>query len=226
MGSQQLDYHVDVVLVIDATASMTPIVDAVRGAALGFHARLDAVLAGQTKHVDVLRVRAVVFRDLRDNGDDALAASPFFTLPDEQPAFAAWVGGITLMGNTTLAESGLAGLSVAIHSPWTSKGDKRRHVIVLWSDDEPHAPEAEAGLAPAAFRSQVADNFDALTDLWESGQRVGSSSKRLVLFTPETGLWPVIAESWDQVIHRPSEAGAGLSDYEMDEILMTIAASI
>lgn len=222
----QLRYHVDVVLVIDATASMTPILGTVKGSALMFHDRMGAALADSGKHVDALRLRVVLFRDLRDNGSLSLAASGFFALPQQSAEFSGWVSGIVPIANTTDEESGLAGLSVALHSPWTNDGDRRRHVVVLWTDNPPHLPEHEFAYVPPASTAEVAPSFDGLTDMWESSQFVPLSSRRLVLFAPEMGLWPTIAAMWSNVVHYPSRAGLGLSDHTFGEILSAIVNSI
>jgi hypothetical protein len=226
MTNQNFSYHVDLALVIDGTASMTPVIDQVKAAALQFESRLQKVLHDHGKRVDRIRVRVIVFRDLFDNGNESLVASDFFVLPDEASALAQWVGRIRVLGNTTDTESGLAGLAVAINSKWTSDGDRRRHVIVLWTDSDPHLPEAEDGRAPAAFRSQVARSFDHLTDMWGSSQLVSTSSRRLVLFAPEIGKWPEIGDNWDNVVLYPSQAGAGLEEFDFNEILQMISNSI
>lgn len=224
--ANQFEYHVDLVFVIDATASMTPVLEHVKAAALGFHSRLAGVLEQSGKHVDKLRIRVVTFRDLPDNRDQALGTSPFFTLPAQEAPFASYIQAIELAGNTTFPESGLAGLAVAMHSPWTKEGAKRRHVVVLWTDDEPHPPENEVAFIPTEFRGEVCESLDELTDVWESAQYAALSSRRLVLFAPEKGLWSVINQSWDNVIMYPSQAGSGVSEYDLAQIVSAIANSI
>ena len=224
--NQQFSYYCDLVLVIDGTNSMTPVIDEVKSVASGFHQRMTTALAELGKTVDGLRVRVVVFRDLFDNGDRSIEASGFFELPAEQPDFARWVNSINVLGNTTDTESGLAGLAVAINSTWTNAGSRRRHLTVLWTDADAHLPEAEAGRAPAAFASQVAQSFDDLTDMWSASQRMSTQAKRLVLFAPEGGVWSTINEYWGNVVYMPSQAGVGLSDYEMNNIMAIIARSV
>ena len=79
--NQQFSYYCDLVLVIDGTNSMTPVIDEVKSVASGFHQRMTTALAELGKTVDGLRVRVVVFRDLFDNGDRSIEASGFFELP-------------------------------------------------------------------------------------------------------------------------------------------------
>ena len=224
--SEQFSYYCDLALVIDGTNSMTPVIGQVKSAAAGFHERMTVALADHGKRIDGLRVRVIVFRDLFDNGDRSIEATDFFELPGAQPEFARWVDSIKVLGNTTDTESGLAGLAVAINSPWTNAGSRRRHLTVLWTDAEAHLPESEAGRAPSGFASQVAASFDDLTDLWSSSQRMSSQAKRLVLFAPADGVWSTITEHWENVVHMPSQAGVGLKDYEWNDIMSIIAQSV
>ncbi len=53
-----------------------------------------------------------------------------------------------------------------------------------------------------------------------------NSAKRLVLFAPDTRPWSDISEEWNLVMHFPSTAGQGLKEFEMDEIINTIANSL
>jgi hypothetical protein len=223
---QGLDYHVDLVFVIDTTNSMTPVLERVKSAALGFHALLTDRLERAAKHVDRLRIRVVSFRDLPYHRDHGLAASPFFELPRDEPAFSSYVNGLELMGNDTLPESALAGLSVAIRSDWTKAGSKRRHVIVVWTDDAAHLPEHEVSFVPAAFRDDVASSLDELTDAWEAVQDPNAGNRRLVVFAPEKGIWPELTEQWTNVVYFPSQAGDGLKEVDMDAILDALVSSV
>jgi len=222
----QFQYHVDIVVVMDATASMTPVLDAVKSAALGFHERLSASLEAKGKWVDQLRIRVIAFRDLAYNGSHSLEASPFFLLPQEESEFAEWIRAVRLVGNHTHTESALAGLSVGLHSPWTSLGDRRRHVVVLWTDEDAHLPEVESAHVPPLFADQVVGSFDDLTDLWHSSQTTSASSRRLVLFAPDKGVWPQVEESWDNVVWFPSQAGMGMADYDWSTVMDSIANSV
>jgi hypothetical protein len=77
-------------------------------------------------------------------------------------------------------------VALAIDSPWTTTGDRRRQVIVVWTD-QPAQP-LDASVLPADLSSRVPADFSALTDVWEDEQGpMGSSSKRLIL-SRRTGL--------------------------------------
>jgi hypothetical protein len=222
-----MTYTVDIVMVIDATGSMTPIIEAVKSSALSFYEDLAKAMEVKHKTIDSLRVRVVVFRDFyADSVSDALATSEFFTLPEQAGDFASYVKGISAHGGGDLPESGLEGLATAMMSDWARVGSKRRQVIVLWTDAGAHPLEKRAGSKPVGYPEDMPRDLDDLTDLWESGTHLEENAKRLILYAPEAAGWTDIAPSWDNTIHFPSNGGTGLADLEYDEILHTIANSI
>jgi hypothetical protein len=220
-----LSYAVDIVFCIDVTGSMTPILDAVKANALGFYGDVQNNLVNKGKNVDELRVRVVAFRDFTADGDAAMQESPFFALPADQEDFSAFVNGLVPEGGGDAPESGLEAVSLAMASPWTTRGDRRRQVIVVWTD-QPAQPLTPAAL-PEAYRSRVPADFSALTDMWEDAQGpLGSSSKRLILFAPDGPGWSDISAVWENVVHHPSQAGGGLSDVDYGTIIDSIGNSV
>ena len=157
-------YNVDICMCIDATGSMGPLLDLVKSNALSFYDDLKARMAEKDKHVDELRVRVIAFRDYLADGMEAMLASPFFSLPEQSAEFEALVRGIQPRGGGDDPEDSLEALGYAIKSKWTQGGDKRRHVIVLWTDDVPH--ELGFGRAAPNYPTKMAKNFDELTEWW------------------------------------------------------------
>ena len=220
-----LSYAVDIVFAIDVTGSMTPILDAVKANALGFYDDVQTNLTAKGKNVSQLRVRVVAFRDFVADGDAALDESPFFTLPSERNAFSEFVNGLIAQGGGDVPESGLEAVALAINSPWTTTGDRRRQVIVVWTD-QPAQP-LEPAVLPPDLASRVPADFSALTDAWEDEQGLmGSSSKRLILFAPDGPGWSDISAVWENVVHNPSQAGGGLSEVDYGTIIDSIGNSV
>jgi hypothetical protein len=220
-----LSYAVDIVFCIDVTGSMTPIIDAVKANALRFYDDVQTNLTAKGKIVDELRVRVVAFRDVVADGEAAMAESPFFALPAEQAAFSDFVGGLRAEGGGDEPESGLEAVSLAINSEWTTRGDRRRQVIVVWTDQPAHP--LDPTVVPAEEQARVPGDFSALTDLWEDAQGpLGSSSKRLILFAPDGPGWSDISAVWENVVHHPSQAGGGLSDVDYGTIVDSIGNSV
>ena len=220
-----LAYAVDIVFCIDVTGSMTPILDTVKSNALRFYDDVQKNLTQKGKNVDQLRVRVVAFRDFAADGPAAMQESPFYLLPQDQGQFSDFVNRLIAQGGGDAPESGLEAVSLAINSSWTASGDRRRQVIVVWTD----APTQPLGSAPVPsdLEGRVPASFSDLTDVWENEQGVmGSSSKRLILFAPDGPGWSDISGVWENVVHHPSQAGAGLSDVDYGTIVESIGNSV
>jgi hypothetical protein len=204
---------------------MTPILDAVKANALRFYDDVQNNLTAKGKNVDELRVRVVAFRDFAADGEAAMDESPFYHLPDERSAFSDFVNGLIAEGGGDAPESGLEAVALAMNSPWTTRGDRRRQVIVVWTD-QPANP-LDPSIVPAELRTRVPGDFSALTDLWEDTQGpLGASSKRLILFAPDGPGWSDISAVWENVVHHPSQAGGGLSDVDYGTIIDSIGNSV
>ena len=220
-----LSYAVDIVFCVDVTGSMTPILDQVKANALRFYSDVQSNLTAKGKAIDELRVRVVAFRDIVADGEAALQESPFFELPAEETGFSGFVNGLVAEGGGDAPESGLEAVALAITSPWTTRGDRRRQVIVVWTDQPAHSLNASA--LPPTLAGRVPADFSALTDLWEDPQGpLGSSSKRLILFAPDGPGWSDISGVWENVVHHPSQAGGGLSDIDYGTIIDSIGNSV
>ena len=220
-----LSYAVDIVFCVDVTGSMTPILDQVKANALRFYGDVQSNLTAKGKAIDELRVRVVAFRDIVADGEAALQESPFFELPAEETGFSGFVNGLVAEGGGDAPESGLEAVALAMTSPWTTRGDRRRQVIVVWTDQPAHSLDASA--VPPAFAGRVPADFSALTDVWEDPQGpLGSSSKRLIVFAPDGPGWSDISGVWENVVHHPSQAGSGLSDIDYGTIIDSIGNSV
>jgi len=226
-GGQGFTYSVDLALVIDATGSMSPIIDRVKSHATSFHNDLERRMVELGKHIDKLRVRAIAFRDFyADSAADSLVVSGFFALPDEEGAFSSFVNGIRATGGGDEPETGMEAIAEAIRSPWATEGAKQRHVIVVWTDASAHPLEKQAGKKPGGYPADMPANFDDLTDMWEGQTYMNRASKRLLMYTPDAYPWTDMANSWENCLHFTSKAGAGLADADYNEILDQIARSV
>jgi hypothetical protein len=224
-AARGLSYAVDIVFCIDVTGSMDPIIDAVKANALRFYDDVQTNLTEKGKNVDELRVRVVAFRDFAADGEAAMEESPFYRLPDERSAFSDFVNGLIAEGGGDAPESGLEAVALAMNSPWTTRGDRRRQVVVVWTD-QPANP-LDPSVVPGELRARTPADFSALTDLWEDAQGpLGASSKRLILFAPDGPGWSDISAVWENVVHHPSQAGGGLSDVDYGTIIDSIGNSV
>lgn len=227
MGSNySIKYNIDIVMVIDATGSMDSLIDTVKNNALTFYDDLAAGMARKSKHVDRVRVRVIAFRDYLADREPMLA-SDFFELPQDTHEFEELLKNIQADGGGDDEEDGLEALAYAMKSKWNNEGDKLRHIIIVWSDDGTH--RLGFGASSPNYPRKMARDFDELTEWWGDGAQQGimnRSAKRLLIYAPDKKYWSTISDSWDQVIHFPSEAGKGLRSLEYAEILDAITNSI
>lgn len=225
--SQGLKYNVDIVMCIDCTGSMGGLLDTVKANALKFYPDLKARCEKKEKEISALRIRVIGFRDLGYDKDKALVDSGFMPIPEEEEKFKGLVNSFVAAGGGPEPESGLEALAMAINSDWTREGDKRRHVIVVWTDASTHTL-GETGKDNPLYPSEVPGNFDELTDWWEDEQsgKMNRSAKRLVLFAPDASSWTEIGLNWTNTIHHPAKAGVGLADVDYETILEMIANTI
>ena len=104
---------------------------------------------------------------------------------------------------------------------------KKRHVIVVWSDDATH--DLGYGMAEPNYPNGMPKNLAELTAWWGDVQNPGymdANAKRLLLFTPDYPYWSDIAKNWDNVLHFPSEAGQGLAEIDYRVIIDAISNTI
>lgn len=237
MNELYLNYNVDIVFCIDCTESMDNVLNIIKDRALSFHGDLLNRMYKKQKMVDSLRVRVVAFRDYKafdeerrkgHKGNEPMLVTDFFTLPTDAEKLKLSVQSLQPVGGGDVPEDGLEALAYAIRSDWDTVQDaKHRHIIVLWTDAEPH----ELGYGKGTYRypKGMAKSIGELTEWWGNALNGGycnQDAKRLVLFAPSSGDWNFISEQWDQVIHYPSKAGDGLGDLDYETILSCISQSI
>lgn len=226
MAGQGLKYNVDIVMCIDCTGSMSGILDTVKANALKFYPDLCKKCDEKGKEISELRIKVITYRDFTCDGDEAIAATEFFNIPDNEEDFKGFVSHLVPKGGGPEPESGLEALAMAINSEWTTGGDKRRHVIVVWSDASTH-PLGD-GNDNSIYPSGMPSSFDTLTDWWEDeqGGKMNKAAKRLIIFAPDSSAWTEIGTNWSNTIHYPAKAGAGLSDVDYETIISSIVNSI
>ena len=222
-----LTYSVDLVLCIDATGSMTGLIDTVKEKALNFNTDLRSAMEAKGKAIDTLRVRVVAFRDFTDGEAPPLEESDFFVLGEEAEEFASFLQGVEARGGGDEPESGLEALAVAMRSSWQTVGDKKRHVIALWTDATPHELGAPLGGGLPQPPADLPRTFDELTDMWEGQAGVmNQQAKRLIVYAPDAPGWNEIGNHWTQSLQYVSRAGEGLNEIDYNAILSTIAESV
>lgn len=233
MSSTEFElYQVDLVICLDVTASMGPVLESTKRDALGLGDRLERVANAVGKSVADIRVKVVPFRDLDFEGGEAIWASPWFELPRQSADFSAFVNSLSAKGGGGLPESGLEAFWYAMNSSWRESGLKRRSIIVMLTD----APAHPLGETKYEIEQQA---FPTPKDLHELELRWGLigleaesvfgvknfGGRRLVLLTPDAFPWADVA-NFQRTVWVPTQAGVGLSELEWDEICKRIVASV
>jgi hypothetical protein len=228
--SGNLKYAVDIVLCIDTTGSMGPTLDYVKRSALTFHEQLTAVMRDKGRSISQLRLKVIAFRDFGDYADDAIQQTGFLLIPAQVREFERFVSGLEPDGGGDEPESGLEALALAVGSDWEKGLDRRRHVIVMFTDAPAHPLGSPTQISAHTYPPSVPHSMDELFRQWGFAQSQGAlmenSAKRLLLFAPEEQPWMDIADDWNNTLFFPSQAGLGLEEWEMDEIINTIAHSL
>jgi len=223
---QGLKYTVDIVMCIDCTGSMAGIMDTVKANALKFYPDLKSALEAKDRHVDTLRLKVIAFRDYYADGDDALSESAFFNLPDEQSEFQSFVSGLAPRGGGDEPENGLEALALAMRSDWNKSGDRRREIIVMYTDASAHQLEYVES-KPSNYPSDIPKNFNELSDWWDGQEAyVSPTAQRLIIYAPDCHPWADISNEWENTIHYPSQAGTGLKELDYETILSAIVKSV
>ena len=224
-----MDYKVDIVMCIDVTGSMQDCIDTVKNRALQFWPDLQDALKAASKNVSDVRVKVIGFRDFEADGSSSLQESRYFNLSDQGSSdpeeYKQFVSNLVADGGGDEPENSLEALSLAIQSDWVQTGDKRRHVIVMFTDASAHKLE-DANRSNPYYPANMPASLEELTDIWltpASGQtskiKLKQPAKRLVVFAPQMYPWPEIYESWNQVVYNPSKAGEGLDDVSWEHII-------
>ena len=226
-SNYKFNYNVDMAFCIDVTGSMDKIIEIVQNNALNFYQDVKTFMEQKGKHIDTLRVRIIAFRDYLEDGADAMLVTNFFTLPQDADNLKKCVSSLVAKGGGDNPEDGLEALAYAIKSKWNTDSGKKRHVIVLWTDDDAH--ELGFGQRSPFYPKGMASNIRELTAWWGDEEEPGymdQQAKRLVLFAPDTPGWTQISDNWDKVLHYPSDVGDGLKDADYSQIISIISNTI
>lgn len=227
MAGQSLSYNVDIVMCIDCTGSMGPLLNVVKGNALKFYPDVKAACEEKNKQIDQLRIRVIGFRDSNCDKEKSFEDSGFLNIPEQEAEFKSFVNNLVDDGGGDEPECGLEAIAMALNSEWTKGGDKRRHIVVAWSDAPTH-PLEEPSTKTAYYPQGMPANFDELTDWWEDAQmgKMEKTAKRCIIFAPDAASWTDMGLNWTNTIQHSSKGGEGLSDVDYETIIASIVNSI
>ena len=224
--NQQFVYNVDIVMCIDVTGSMGPIINKVKEAALTLPAALLAALGDVGKHVDAVRFKVIAFGDYAYD-ENPMAESEFFTA-DQASEFEAYVNNLNPNGGGDIPENALEALALAFKSDWCKSGTKRRHVTLLFTD-APALPLGERADCPN-YTPGMPTSLTELVDWYDGvdqtvGLKLEQKAKRLVLFAPHAEPWDDLS-GIDAVIHTPIKLSEGGAEIDISQVIALLVNSI
>ena len=192
------NYHVDIVMCIDNTGSMSELIDLVKNNALKFHSDLKAACAKKRKKIEEIRLKVLSFGDLDEK---PIKESEFLLIPSQSGEFRRFVDGINAWGGDDSPEDALETIAMAIKTGWSSGVTRRRHIVIMYTD----APAHDLGYRKYS-RYYPADpmpkDFEELTEWWN---RLDAKASRFILFAPDEDYWSRINAEWPNVFLKPLE---------------------
>lgn len=227
MNGQGGEYCVDIVMCIDATGSMAPIIEEVKNNAMSFYQKFIDAMEENDKEVSELRIKVIVFRDYMCDSEP-MVESEFFVLPDQNKAFRNFVEGIEALGGGDGPENALEAIALAIKSKWTTSAAKRRHVILVFTD-APALPLGERADCPN-YPKDMPKNLAELGSWWEGTSQELSTTYnrkagRLVAFVPNAEPWTEL-QAWNRYWPAFSPAGTGLADVDIETAIALLVGSV
>lgn len=218
--------NIDVVFCIDGTGSMSPCIESVKSNARRFHLEFIKAMTDLGSEIDSMRVKVIVFRDYKDDGNNAMNISPFYELPGDDAEFAEFLAGVSAGGGGDADENGLEALYFAMKSDFTT-GAKDRQVIALFTDA--NALKLGERKGESNYPSDMVD-MKGLGDLWgcvtqDSSVKLREKNKRLVIFAPAGTVYEELKKTFNRSVFEPVSMEKGLGDVDFKEIIKIIAAS-
>ena len=217
-------YCIDMVLCIDISKNMEPLMRTVKEQAVILPNELARWLAAKGKTITQFRVKILVFRNDAVNEESAVQMTDFFNYLTRQNEFSHLVNTIEVDGGGDKSERGLEALAYAMASDWVrpTGATMYRQIIALWSNSAPEKLGFSNSFARRTLR--IPSTFEELTAWWGDDPssptaKMNYAAKRLLLFTPDEKRWNTINESWDNVIPVRSAAGQGLREQDFQEII-------
>ena len=216
---------IDIVFCIDGTGSMSPCIDSVKNNARRFYNDFASAMTDLGSEVDLMRVKVIVFRDYKSDGQNAMLESPFYELPDDDVEFAKYLEDISATGGCNEDANGLEALYFAMKSDF-SIGLNDRQVIVLFADTTA-IPLGVRSVYSYYSKEMVDDN--GLLETWMCVQgrptKLRERNKRLVLFAPANTVYADIKRKFNRSVIEEVEMHKGLDGIAFRDIIKIIAAS-
>lgn len=240
-GALQID--VDIVMVIDCTGSMGPLLKKVKKTALSFYKQVRDALGAKSRRVRRMRVKVIAYRDYycdwADPEHPPMLISDFFSLPDEEEAFAEFINALEDAGGEDDPESALEALHHAFHSDWMVDPtiNKRRQIIVVFTDAPAHKLNDPRRYVHAEHNGEYPEEGMPTTleelqaeysspDVFPAEQNGAVKGHRLILFAP-SDMYPWNEmQQWEAANCETMDPKTGLENIDMEAVVNLVGGSI
>lgn len=222
IGCKNFDFsrNIDIVMCIDATRSMQPVIEDIKAKAFSFRQELldEFDMADPPTGLDQLRIKVIVFGG-RGEGLESIAESKFFVLDEEVEAFQEFVNGIRVTEGDDGANNSLAALALAMKSDWVQTGSVHRHVIIMFTA-APALPLSVCAGQPG-YPEDMPKNLVELKTIWD--EKMEKRAKRLLIFAPKCESWSDM-DDWQNTFYTACQPAA-YGDVDISTCLHLVAQS-
>ena len=219
MQLENIVCEADIVMCIDNTGSMSEFLQMVKSNALNFGDDLKKYCAKKRRDIASIRVKVVVFGDLREC---AISQSPMFSLPEQSEEYKKFIDNIVCAGGGDDPENGLEALALAMNTDWRRSAHRHRHIIVMYTDASAH-PLEDPATHTVYYPDDMPSDFRELTRRW---RRMEKGVKRLVLYAPALYPWTEISSSWPEATLCDDNLESVFSGDSYERILEEICRSL
>lgn len=209
-----MDYNIDMVMCIDGSAKMRPVIEKVKKNVFVFYEKVVNAFREFDRDVGEVRIKVIVFRDFA--GDERpMEESEFFVLPEQIYEFLSFVQGIKAVGGgANSPENALEAVILAMKSDWTKGGVKRRHMILVYTDSEalPLGKRADCPGYPAGMPADLKE----MQSWWEGDvpcENFSTRSSGLIAFAPNVYPWSDLC-CFNRYCPAYSKAGTDISEID------------
>jgi hypothetical protein len=207
-----LGYNIDIVFCLDLSSTSAAELGNIKDFVLHFPTDLIHRHENVGKQLGNTRVRFILFPSVYSKLSHKF--SHFQSLSSEKGSrrFQAFVQNLHVTDQQTDTKKSLRALSDALHSNWTQRGDRQRHIVVMATGLGHH--DKFEGLRSSDQKNfpEIDSLIDELTNHWDGSAtnyrprkaKLGRGARRLVLFAPDTHPWQILGDTWAQALWLPT----------------------
>lgn len=242
VGDDGIATTVDLQLIIDCTGSMQNVIDLVKNTALNFYDPLREYLLKCGRNMTMLRIKVYGFRDYYFDGDHAFTESKWFIMPEEAEEFRDFVMDLKAEGGYDAPETSLEALVQAIRSDWNWDGAKKRHITMLFTDNEAHRFEdhdalvklaEEKGCRVTCYPENMPSSLAEFYKEWSGDEADANGNgadiqkcRRMVLFAPSVYPWNEMEVDLENVLRKDLILEQGGAEITIEDVYYMIGQSM